>query len=141
MLRHRVHGVENTSPLIDFEKETVLGVFAGAKPTKDYSVEILNVYRTDLGAKVIYKIVGESKSVDTNLPSPSIVATRHKVAGKNDAAFENKTAESDKPIVTGKTAVGSRNAEAAKIAASASQPYVLIKIPKLQGPVQFIRAN
>jgi len=87
LTRHRVKGVEKTSPIVDFEKETVLGVFAGQKPSAGYSVEILQIYRTTLGAKVVYKI---------NSPPP-----------------------------------GTKAAEAM------TQPYELVKIPKLRGPVEF----
>jgi hypothetical protein len=54
---HRVPGVDRPTPLVDFEKETVIGVFAGSKPREGYSVEIKNIYRTDMGARVVYRIV------------------------------------------------------------------------------------
>lgn len=129
MTRHRVHGVENTSPLIDFEKETVLGVFAGSKPTDGYSVEILNVYRTALGAKVVYKIVSPAAEMKTE----KIAATTKAVAG-------DKGKNGERPTVVDKAA-GSKNADAARNAAAATQPYQLVKIPKLSGPVQFVTAN
>jgi len=52
------HNLKNASlPDVDFEKNTVLAVFAGQKPSLGYSVKILSVQRKpDGGARVSYKI-------------------------------------------------------------------------------------
>lgn len=80
---HKPHGSDFGNPVLDFEKETVIAVFAGQKSYAGYSVQIVGINRTNLGAKVIYKIVAPTAGDGTAqaVNQPYMLVKTQKITG------------------------------------------------------------
>lgn len=84
----RVHAANRERPTIDFDREMVVGVFLGTRPTAGYGVEITGIEEQD-GVRVVrYRETIPPRDAITAqvLTSPFVLVTIPKAAG--DVRFE-----------------------------------------------------